>query len=95
MAYGTIAFYYLAKQYGEYASYVAIAIGTFVTTLYILDFDRWQGRAGDFFRKVGWVIFNLSVALLVLLTADSYAYGPICLFSFVTPMWLVLMKGLL
>ena len=95
MAYGTIAFYYLAKQYGEYASYVAIAIGTFVTTLYILDFDRWQGRAGDFFRKVGWVIFNLSIALLVLLTADSYAYGPICLFSFVTPMWLVLMKGLL
>ena len=93
MGFGIDCFYYLADRYSEYASVVGIATVAFIAIMYLFDFTEWQSRAGKVFRKTTWWIFVVGITMLVLLLTGEYPYGPICLFAFLTPMWLVTVKN--
>lgn len=93
MGFGIDCFYYLADRYSEYASVVGIATVAFIAIMYLFDFTEWQSRAGKVFRKATWWIFVGGITMLVLLLTGEYPYGPICLFAFLTPMWLVTVKN--
>lgn len=93
MGFGIDCFYYLADRYSEYAPIVGIATVAFITTMYLFDFTEWESGVGKICRKATWWIFVGGITVLVLLLTGDYPYGPICLFAFLTPMWLVTVKN--
>jgi len=87
-------FLYIAEKYGSY-SMIAIAATVAVTFIsYMLDFTDWRSGAGALVRKIIWAVIVLGVIAITLLMVNKYPYGPIGVFAFVTPMYLVAIKGI-
>ena len=80
-------FYYLAEIYGEYASLVGTATAVFFLVLYMLDAD--SCRRHPYVQRICGLILILGICLTLLFMVGDYPYGPICLFAFVTPLWLI------
>mmetsp|Transcript_1860 Transcript_1860/g.4201 ORF Transcript_1860/g.4201 Transcript_1860/m.4201 type:complete len:845 (+) Transcript_1860:54-2588(+) len=94
MGFGGDLFYYVADRYGEY-SMVAIATTIGVTFVaYMLDFTDWTSNAGVAIRKIIWTVIVVGVIAITLLMVNQYPYGPIAVFAFITPMYLVAIKGI-
>lgn len=94
MGFGGKLFYYVAEKYGSHSK-IAIAgtVGvTFVS--YMLDFNDWKSDAAVLLRKLIWAVIILGVIAITLLMVNDYPYGPIAVFAFITPMYLVAIKGI-
>jgi hypothetical protein len=58
----------------------------------MLDADSWNSPLGTAFQRLCVVILVLGLCLMVLLMTGDYPFGPISLFAFVTPLFLITMK---
>ena len=94
MGLGEDYFIYLTKEYGEYAFYVGSATTIFSLILYLFDFTDWDSSIGKKIQLVSWLIISLGIIVMIILMVDEHPYGPIAAFSFITPLWLVAMKGI-
>jgi hypothetical protein len=92
MGLGEDWFYYLSERYGEYAAIAGAATAALLFVAYMLDFTDWESDGGVRLRKLIWALTVVGVVALVLLMVGDYPYGPIAVFAFVTPLWLVAIK---
>ncbi|CAJ1931780.1 unnamed protein product [Cylindrotheca closterium] len=94
MGFGGDLFFYVADKYGEY-SMMAIAATVGVTFVaYMLDFTDWRSNTGVVLQKMVWAFIVVGVIAFTLLMVNEYPYGPIAVFAFITPMYLVAIKGI-
>lgn len=94
MGLGEDWFYYLAERFGEHAGITGAATAGLLFVAYMLDFTDWQSNAGIQLRMIIWALAVVGAVALVLLMVGDYPYGPIAVFAFVTPVWLVAIKEL-
>eukprot|EP00980_Cylindrotheca_fusiformis_P002221 scaffold517_cov119-Cylindrotheca_fusiformis.AAC.4 len=94
MGLGEDWFYYVAKRYGNYTPVAGAGTAGLLFVAYMLDFNDWDSNGGIFLRRVIWALAVIGAIALVLLMVGDYPYGPIAVFAFVTPLWLVAIKEL-
>ncbi|KAL3929345.1 MAG: hypothetical protein SGBAC_012252 [Bacillariaceae sp.] len=94
MGFGGDLFYYIADKYGEYSMFAIAGTVGVAFCAYMLDFTDWRSNAGVVIRKIIWAVIVLGVIAITLLMVNQYPYGPIAVFAFITPMYLVAIKGM-
>ncbi|KAL7554335.1 hypothetical protein ACHAWF_017776 [Thalassiosira exigua] len=92
MGYGEQIYYAVAGEMGQHAYALALGIATFVFLLYMLDADEWTSRCGAIFLDACILWLVCGVVLLVLMIADRFPYGMVCLFAIFHPVWLLALK---
>ena len=89
MGFGEDLYYATAERIGEYAYGLMLCLTAFVFLLYLLDADQWTSARGRMLLHACIVVVLGAVVLLVLLIADEFPYGMICLFAVTYPLWLL------
>ena len=92
MGLGENLFYALSEKFGDYAYGLAIALAAYIFTLYMLDANDWKSTGGAVFLDISILTIITGLVLLVLLIADKYPYGMVCLFALFNPLWLLAIK---
>lgn len=93
MGFGLDIFSFLSKC-EKNAYWLAGALVGLFLLLYIFDISYWKSKLGKACRYMGYLILLLGTIAFVLFISTEHPYGPICLFSVLTPMWLILTKEL-
>jgi hypothetical protein len=93
MGFGEQCFSYLAERYGDYAFVTGVSTVALITFLHLFDSMDWDSKIGRRLARICWAIATGGIVLLILFMADKYPYGPMAFFAFVTPIWLVAIKG--
>ncbi|CAJ1952883.1 unnamed protein product [Cylindrotheca closterium] len=93
MGFGESCFSYLAEMYGKYSEIVGVGTAAFILALYMLDSSSWNSNTGKQIAVACWSIAIAGIIVLILLLADKFPYGPLAFFATVTPLWLVVLKG--
>ena len=83
-------FYYMDEHYGEYATTTGLVTGLFFILCYLADVNYWSATL---LKHVCYLLVVLGICVMVLLMTGDYPYGPIALFAFVMPLWLIGMKN--
>lgn len=92
MGFGEDIYYKIAIEIGENAYGLALILAVFVFALYMLDADEWTSHCGSIFLDISILGIVCGVVLLVLLIADDFPYGMVCLFAVFHPLWLLALK---
>ncbi|KAL9188273.1 hypothetical protein ACHAXT_006651 [Thalassiosira profunda] len=89
MGAGEQIYYRIAIELGEHASALAAGLAAYIVALYMLDADQWASRCGSIARDLSILAVIVGTVILVLMIADRYPYGMICLFAIFQPLWLL------
>jgi len=92
MGFGEQIYYATSESFGEYAYGLALSLAVFIFGLYMLDADEWTSHNGKIFLYICMFSIVGGVVLLVLLIADRFPYGTVCLFAVMYPLWLLALK---
>lgn len=92
MGLGEQLFYTLSERFGDYAYGLALALSGYAFTLYMLDANEWDSKLGSLVLDFSVISVVTGIVLLVLLIADMYPYGMVCLFALFNPLWLLAVK---
>mmetsp|Transcript_7337 Transcript_7337/g.16629 ORF Transcript_7337/g.16629 Transcript_7337/m.16629 type:complete len:862 (-) Transcript_7337:1012-3597(-) len=92
MGFGEQIYYTIAIEMGHYSSAVALGLAIYIFLLYMLDADEWTSRCGSLFLDFSILAIVCGFVLLVLLIADRFPYGMVCLFAVFHPLWLLALK---
>ena len=92
MGFGEQIYYSIAIEMGHHANVLAFALAVISFVLYMLDADEWVSRAGSIFLDVCILAIVCGSVLLVLMIADRFPYGMVCLFAVFHPLWLLALK---
>ena len=94
MGFGEQIYYTVAVEYGHISPVLALALAAFIFVLYMLDADEWKGRCSSIFLDLSKLVIVCGLVMLVLMIADKFPYGMICLFAIFQPLWLLALKVL-
>jgi len=94
MGFGLEVYRFVAGHMEPHAFTLASALAAFIICLYMLDFSYWESKLGKIARHVSWGIFVSGCMVVVLFLSAEHPYLPICLFTVLTPIWLVLMHNI-
>jgi len=92
MGLGEQLFYTLSERFGDYAYGLALALAGYAFILYMLDANEWDSKLGSLVLDFSVISVVTGIVLLVLLIADMYPYGMVCLFALFNPLWLLAVK---
>jgi len=92
MGFGEQIYYTLAIEMGHYGYALAAALAAFIFFLYMFDADEWSSHCGSVLLDVCVLFIVCGSVLLVLLIADQFPEGMVCLFAVFHPLWLLALK---
>jgi len=92
MGFGEHIYYTIALEMGEYGYALGLGLAVFMFTLYMIDADEWTSHCGSIFLDFFILTIVFGLVLLVLLIADRFPYGMVCLFAVFHPLWLLAFK---
>jgi len=92
MGLGEQIYYTIATELGHHAYALALGLAVFIFALYMLDGDEWTSHCANIFLDFCILAIVCGFVLLVLLIADRFPYGMICLFAVFHPLWLLALK---
>ncbi|KAL7531828.1 hypothetical protein ACHAXR_005796 [Thalassiosira sp. AJA248-18] len=92
MGFGEQIYYSIAIEMGQHAYGLALGLAVIILVLYMLDADEWTSQAGSIFLDLCILAIVCGFVFLVLLIADLFPYGMVCLFAVFHPLWLLALK---
>jgi hypothetical protein len=93
LGFGEIFFSYLADRYEQYSYVVGGVTSIFVFILYLLDITDWDSSLGKKLAMFFYLLFVCGFVILILFMTNLHPYGPMAFFAFLTPIWLIAIKG--
>ena len=92
MGFGEQIYYTIAIEMGHHAYALALGLALLIFALYMLDGDEWTSPCANIFLDFCILAIVCGFVLLVLLIADRFPYGMVCLFAVFHPLWLLALK---